>query len=90
MSSSPSSHAEIVHTVTEIVAGALRLPAETLAADLNLRTVEGTDSVKVLLAIARIEREYGIEIEDEDVFTLTTINDVVRIVQAQLAETTTV
>jgi acyl carrier protein len=78
------SHTEIVSTVTAIVAGALGLSAETLTPDLGLRTVEGADSVKVLLAVARIEREYEIEIDDEDVFTLSSINDVVRIVQAAL------
>lgn len=83
-----SSSSEIVSTVTIIVAGALGLPPSTLTPDLNLRTVHGADSVKVLLAIARIEREYEIEIDDEDVFTLSTVNDVARIVTAALEKAT--
>jgi acyl carrier protein len=76
--------AEIVSTVTDILARELRMPAEALTPDLDVRTVEGADSVKVLLMISRIERTYDIEIEDEDVFTLSSINDVVRIVLAAL------
>ncbi|MGF7236811.1 MAG: acyl carrier protein [Frankia sp.] len=78
------SRAEIVSTVTTILARALGIPADSLAPDLDVRTVEGADSVKVLLMISRVERTYDIEIDDEDVFTLSSINDVVRIVLATL------
>jgi acyl carrier protein len=76
---------EIVDTVTGIVSKELAIPAGELTGDRDLRTVEGADSVKVLLIISRIERTYGIEIEDEDVFTISTIDDVVGIVLAALA-----
>ncbi|SNQ47863.1 Phosphopantetheine-binding [Frankia canadensis] len=76
---------DIVHTVTEIVHREIGIPVERLAPDLDLRGVEGADSVKVLVMISRVERTYGIEIEDEDVFTLRSINDVVRTVEAGLA-----
>ncbi len=79
------SHAEIVSTVTGIVAREIGMPADALTPDLDLRAVEGADSVKVLVMISRIERTYDIEIEDEDVFTLSSINDVVRIVLSALA-----
>jgi acyl carrier protein len=75
---------EIISTVSAILARELAMPAEELTADLDLRAVEGADSVKVLLMISKIERTYDIEIEDEDVFSLSTINDVVRIVLAAL------
>lgn len=76
---------EIVDTVTGIVSKELAIPAGELTGDRDLRAVEGADSVKVLLIISRIERTYGIEIEDEDVFTISTIDDVVGIVLAALA-----
>jgi acyl carrier protein len=76
---------EIVDTVTGIVSKELAIPAGELTGDRDLRAVEGADSVKVLLIISRIERTYGIEIEDEDVFTISTIDDVVGIVLATLA-----
>ncbi|ABD13519.1 acyl carrier protein [Frankia casuarinae] len=78
------SRAEIVSTVTAILARELGMSADALTPDLDLRAVEGADSVKVLVMISRIERTYDIEIEDEDVFALSSINDVVRIVLAAL------
>ncbi|MBX6390361.1 MAG: acyl carrier protein [Frankia sp.] len=81
------SHAEIVATVTEIVARELGIPADSLAADTDLRAVEGADSVKVLRMIARIERMYDVELDDEDVFTVSTVNDVAGVVQAALGVT---
>jgi acyl carrier protein len=78
------SRAEIVSNVTAILSRELGMPAEALDADRDLRAVEGMDSVKVLLMISRIERAYDIEIEDEDVFTLRTVNDLAGIVLAAL------
>lgn len=82
------SASEILSTVTGIVARELGTPAETLTPDLDLRTLQGADSMKVLVMISRIERTYDIEIEDEDVFSLASVNDVVRVVLATLAATT--
>ncbi|EFC86347.1 acyl carrier protein [Parafrankia sp. EUN1f] len=83
------SESEVLSTVTDIVARELGMQADTLTPDLDLRSAEGADSMKVLVMISRIERAYDIEIEDEDVFTLASISDVVRIVLATL-ETATV
>ncbi|CUU56910.1 phosphopantetheine-binding protein [Frankia sp. CcI49] len=82
------SESEVLSTVTDIVARELGMPADTLTPDLDLRNAEGADSMKVLVMISRIERAYDIEIEDEDVFTLASINDVVRIVLATVATAT--
>ncbi|WP_462189085.1 MULTISPECIES: acyl carrier protein [unclassified Frankia] len=78
------SYAEIVTTVTAIVARELGIPVEDLAADADLRSVEGADSVKVLRMIARVEREYDVELEDEDVFSAVTVAEVADVVQAAL------
>ncbi|KPM54267.1 phosphopantetheine-binding protein [Frankia sp. R43] len=82
------SESEVLSTVTDIVARELGMPADALTPDLDLRNAEGADSMKVLVMISRIERAYDIEIEDEDVFTLASINDVVRIVLATVATAT--
>ncbi|MTD58238.1 acyl carrier protein [Amycolatopsis pithecellobii] len=67
-------------TVTEIVAAELGRPPETLRGDTDLRAVEGADSIKVLRMIAKIEQTYGVELEDDDIFGLTTIDEVVAVV----------
>jgi acyl carrier protein len=76
----------IVAAVTQIAAAELRVPAASLALDTDLRAIEGMDSVKVLRMIAKIERAYDIELDDETVFGLSTIAATAEAVQQALAE----
>ncbi|ONH31455.1 acyl carrier protein [Pseudofrankia asymbiotica] len=81
-----TTHDEIVATVTGIVAQELGVPAESLAPDADLRSVEGADSVKVLRMIAKVEREYDVELEDEQVFAVNSIDGVATVVLDTLAQ----
>jgi acyl carrier protein len=77
--------ATLSETVTEIVATALGRSPEDLRPDTDLRTVEGADSIKVLRMIAKIEQTYDIELEDDEVFGLNTIGEVVDVVGRAIA-----
>lgn len=77
---------EITAVVTDLVAAEFGQPADELSADLNLTSVEGADSVKVLRIVAQIERTYDIELEDEQVFTFKTIRDVSTAVATAIAD----
>jgi acyl carrier protein len=77
---------ELLRTITGIVCAEFGIPADRAAPDLDLREVEGASSVKVLRAISKIERHYDIELEDEDVFGLKSINDVVGVVEKLIAQ----
>ena len=79
------SMAAITAGVTGVVAAELGLDPDLLSPDTDLRAVEGADSVKVLRIIARIERNHDIELEDEDVFSVTTIAEVANVVRRALA-----
>ncbi|WP_419996418.1 acyl carrier protein [Streptomyces boninensis] len=68
--------ADIVATVTDLIATEFGRPAAELTPDLDLTAVEGADSVKVLRAVARIEREFDVELEDDQVFGFKTVRDV--------------
>lgn len=72
-------------TITEIMAAELGRPPESLRTDTDLRAVEGADSIKVLRVIARIEQTYGIELEDDEIFGLSTIDEVVAVVDQAIA-----
>jgi acyl carrier protein len=85
MTTQPSA-SELIATITDLAATELGVPAADLAPDADLRAIEGIDSVKVLRMIARIERNYDIELSDEDVFSLTTIDATAAAVRAALAE----
>jgi acyl carrier protein len=77
---------DITATLTGLVAAEFGLSAAELAPDLDLASVEGADSVKVLRIVARIERTYDIELEDDQVFGFKTIRDVSEAVTAAIAE----
>lgn len=72
-------------TVTEIVAAELGRSAEDLSPHTDLRAVEGADSIKVLRIVAKIEQSYDIELEDDEIFGLTTIDEVVALVSRAIA-----
>ncbi|CUU54529.1 acyl carrier protein [Parafrankia irregularis] len=76
----------VLSTITGIVATELATAPGTIDPDLDLRSVAGADSVKVLRMIARIERAFDIELDDETVFTVTTVREVTEVVERALAE----
>lgn len=73
--------ADTGESIAETVSGLIRQAVGDVADDTDLRMIEGVDSVKVLRVIAAVERTYDIELEDEEVFALKTIDDVVRSVR---------
>jgi acyl carrier protein len=77
---------DIIDTVTGLIAAEFGAEPADLDPDLDLSTVEGANSVKVLRVVAKIERRYDIELEDEQVFGLKTIRDVAMAVSQLVAE----
>jgi acyl carrier protein len=77
---------DITRTVTEIAAAEIGIPAANLEPDADLRAMEGIDSVKVLRMIAKIERAYDIELDDEDVFGIATVAGTAIVVEKALRE----
>lgn len=73
---------EITTSVIEIVADVLGADPSDLRPGTDLRTVEGADSIKVLRIIAKIEQRYDIELDDEDVFGVSTVEQVASVVAA--------
>ena len=71
-----TSRQEIVEQVRAIAAKETGIPVEERSPELDLRKVEGVDSVKVLRVVARIEREYDVELSDEQVFSFASVSDV--------------
>lgn len=80
---------DIAAAVTEMVAAGLGVDPRRLAPDTDLRNVEGADSVKVLRVISRIEVSYGVDLDDEDVFAATRVDELVAIVEKALRQAQT-
>ncbi|MFD7500876.1 acyl carrier protein [Streptomyces sp. NPDC001700] len=77
--------ADITRTVTEVVAEILGRPVDGLSPDADLRGVEGADSIKVVRIIAKIEQTFDIELEDDEIFGVNTIGEVVALVEKATA-----
>lgn len=77
---------DVITTVTKLVATEFGLPEDQIDADADLSSLEGSDSVKVLRTVAKLERAYDIELEDDQVFGLKTVRDAARLVIAVLEE----
>lgn len=78
--------ADIVTTIRGYIAEELALPAGDIGDDLPLKELAGADSVKMLRVVARIERHYDTEFEDEDVFKVHTLNELTDLVLASGGE----
>ncbi|EFL28106.1 phosphopantetheine-binding protein [Streptomyces himastatinicus ATCC 53653] len=84
-STSTTTVADITRTVTEVVAEILDRPVDALSPDADLRGVEGADSIKVVRIIAKIEQTFDIELEDDEIFGINTIGEVVALVERATA-----
>ncbi|MCG8422274.1 MAG: acyl carrier protein [Proteobacteria bacterium] len=73
------------YIATEI-AKELKVDANELSPHSNLRELPGVESIKVLRIIARIEQKYDIELVDDVVFQVNTIQDISDAVRKALDE----
>jgi acyl carrier protein len=78
--------ADILTTIRGFVAEELALPAGDIGDDVPLRELAGADSVRMLRVVARIERRYNTEFEDEDVFKVRTLNELADLVMVSGGE----
>ncbi|WP_018331342.1 acyl carrier protein [Actinomycetospora chiangmaiensis] len=83
-----TTEATLREAVRGIVTAELGLAPDALRDDDDLRAVEGADSIKVLRIIARIEQRFDVELEDSDVFGVSTVDGIVGVVTAALPEPT--
>jgi acyl carrier protein len=72
---------EIQVVIRGMVAQELKVPPDAIAGDSDIRELPNVDSVKLVRAVARIERHFDIELEDDDVLNVKTIDEITRLVQ---------
>ena len=66
----------MLEKIQAMLAEALNLPIEKVAADAKIVDDLGADSLDVVELLSRLEDEYGVTIPDEEVETLVTVQDV--------------
>ncbi len=75
-----ASPAAIEAVVRAFLAEELKITPDAIGPLTDLRELPRADSVKLLRAVARIERHYGIELADDAVFSVRTIEQMVRLI----------
>ena len=74
--SPPSQSREGIESlVIRAIMAELELPADGLSATTTIRHLAGADSVNILRIVVHIERELGIELQDEVVFEINTVGE---------------
>jgi len=72
---------QLVQSVAGHVQRELGLPEPPLAEDTVLKELPGADSVKLVRVTALLEREFGAEFEDREVFAVRTLGQLVDLVE---------
>jgi acyl carrier protein len=70
-----STRREVADTVRVHLAAELKIEASAITEDSVLRELPGVDSIQLLRVVSRLEREWDIEFDDEDVFASNTFAD---------------
>lgn len=63
--------------VAATIAQELKIDEVQLTPTLDLRSIPGIESIKVLRIICKVEQKYDVELEDDAVFRANTIQDIV-------------
>lgn len=75
MVTEPVSQNEIFEALKKIVSEILRIPVEQIAAESRLADLGLVESIKLLRIAGKIERQFGIELDDEVVFEKRSLDD---------------
>ncbi len=76
---------EVLAAIRAIIAQEFRAPLPDVEAAETLQDIPGMESLRILRAVARVEKQFGVELSDEAVFTLRTIGDLADLVLRQMA-----
>lgn len=63
--------------VATTIARELKIDEGQLTPTLDLRSISGIESIKVLRIVCKVEQQYDVELEDDAVFRASTIQDIV-------------
>jgi acyl carrier protein len=73
-------------TLLSIIRAELESPALELSPDTVIRELPGIESMKVLRIISKVERKFGVELDDEVVFNVGTYRDLLGALDRARAE----
>jgi acyl carrier protein len=76
----------ILETICAIFGAELGVPAEWVGTAESIREIPGMESLRMLRAVTKVEKHFGIELPDEAVFNIECVDQLARVVSERLAE----
>ncbi len=76
---------EVEAFVIAAVREVLDLPDRELSPESDLRELPGVESIKLLRVISKVEKRYGVELDDDVIFDSSTIAQIARAIEAARA-----
>jgi acyl carrier protein len=76
----------ITNEIQSLFCSSLNLSASQVEVTENLRELPGIESIKVLRIVAKIEKKYDIELDDDVVFRTNTIEEIAQAVTRLLRD----
>lgn len=72
---------ELIREIKNMVARVIKVPEDKITPDANLFADLGVDSLLGVEIFAALDKKYGVEIPEERLRNVTTINDIVSLVK---------
>lgn len=77
---------ELYNFVATTIAKELKIDELKLTPSVELRSIDGIESIKVLRIVCKVEQKYDVELQDDAVFRANTIQDIIDAVKLARAE----
>lgn len=77
--------AELEQEVKQIVAKVIKMDASKIRPDANIFLEYHVDSLLGVEILAALDKKYGLDLPDEKIRQIKTLNDIIRITQEQLS-----
>jgi len=85
MTSESITREQIVSVTTEYLATELKIPATGISGADVLRELPGADSMKMLRVVSKLERRWDVEFDDEAIFAVKTVDELVLLVEKSVS-----
>lgn len=76
---------EIAEITVEFIAAELKTSTSEINGSDVLKELPGADSLKLLRVVSKLERRWDVEFDDEDIFAVKTVDELVILVEKTLA-----
>ncbi|GAA0639942.1 hypothetical protein GCM10010174_72590 [Kutzneria viridogrisea] len=81
MSAESTTREQIASVTAEYLATELKISADGISGADVLRDLPGADSMKLLRVVSKLERQWDVEFEDEAIFAVKTVDELVALVE---------